>query len=531
METDIFRTEYEKLCSTLNDNINGKKDLVEWICQDKKSPKPNIEVDQNLIVPKVPVSKVGDVADQTYIGNAKVEFKGLKSAKYLIQQVGVYKLNKDTNKWEELKLNKDYTTKDTGEKIINDVSEGEKIEGKLAWTTNETGVVGINYVYYPSGYLPAKENGISNCKLLITGIDEGLEECDCRYFYKGHLFIPPTINVEGYGACEVNGIADNAFENNLEIKKVCLPDTMIYIGKKAFANCRNLENVYRPYTTHTINALKGINVNKCVADDAFEGIEHDIHIYGPREKYSDIFYSYAKNHNIIYIDSEMQGGILYKLDERAKTSSAIYFCRNSIGESAVTDNVNEWYPINDLNYSNDNDLILTSFYDKEEDQYYDLVSIGEQAFIYGLGFNNVEIPNTVKLIGYRAFEQCLGIITIFIPRETTQIQDTYLEKLDLTIRGYLGSEAEAFAKEHNIRFEEVNVKYRDISGDLKIDEEDIKALKEYIASKDELTPEQKKLADITGDGKLNINDVIKLKRYIKALTDEEVAQEHPDWLE
>ena len=79
---------------------------------------------------------------------------------------------------------------------------------------------------------------------------------------------------------------------------------------------------------------------------------------------------------------------------------------------------------------------------------------------------------------------------------------------------------------------------KDISGDGKIDIDDIVAIRRHITAQETgknkekwtLSEEKQKVADVTGDKIIDVNDIVKIRRYIAATEDETVAQKNPKWL-
>ena len=502
-------------------NIDG---LVNWIDVDDEYTIPDIEVDQTELNAKTPIEKVGNVEDQICIGNGKVEFKDLEKAKYVIKQVQAYKLNTDTNEWEALIPNKDYTTKDMGSQITNDVSESEKIEGVIG---------NFKYAYYPLGYPAAKEMGISNCNLIISGMVDINKDEENK-----SQTIPAEIGIQGYGTFEVNGIADNAFEGkNQPVEKLYLPDTIVYIGKKVFSGWYNLHELYIPFTAYTQNTISNLGGN-VVQNDAFEDASRTLKIYGPEKEFSDVAYSAAKEHGVEYLESEMLDGILYVLD--GNKLKAMKICMNTIGESAYADTKNVWY-----SKTWRDELKLPGYRNKYDYfRQYKLTEIAGDCFS-DVPVKNVELSNTVEKIDSKAFKNCKTLETILIPRGTTSISFDAFDGIDnLTIRGYANSYAEEFARSQDINFEviEDDVKVHDLTEDKKIDINDITVIFRYIKSRQggiyedygdvwNLSPEQLEIADVNKDGLINDDDISRLQLYIAARSNDKIAESHPDWLD
>lgn len=82
--------------------------------------------------------------------------------------------------------------------------------------------------------------------------------------------------------------------------------------------------------------------------------------------------------------------------------------------------------------------------------------IGDQAFSGG-NFKYVKLPDRAISIGFRAFANCQNLKKIYIPSQTTQIDDdAFGEARYLTIEGVPGSVAESYAKSHGFGFKPVS---------------------------------------------------------------------------
>ena len=92
---------------------------------------------------------------------------------------------------------------------------------------------------------------------------------------------------------------------------------------------------------------------------------------------------------------------------------------------------------------------------------------------------------------------------------------------NLIIRGYTGSFAETYAREHNIRFADVNATYTcgDIDGSDNIDSTDIYYALYYVANiavgnSGGLTREQIAAADVDGSGFVDSTDIYYMLYYV-----------------
>ena len=81
--------------------------------------------------------------------------------------------------------------------------------------------------------------------------------------------------------------------------------------------------------------------------------------------------------------------------------------------------------------------------------------IGERAFYCCYSLTSVEIPNTVKEIGQDAFIRRQSLTSVEIPDNVETIGEAAFDSRadDLTFYGAAGSVAEKYARENEIRFE------------------------------------------------------------------------------
>ena len=151
-----------------------------------------------------------------------------------------------------------------------------------------------------------------------------------------------------------------------------------------------------------------------------------------------------------------------------------------------------------------------------------MTTVGENAFSGCTGLTEITIPDSVTSIGDHAFDGCTGLKTITIPESVTSIGNgTFDNCNNLIIRGYTGSFAETYAREHNIRFADVNATYTcgDLDGSDNIDSTDIFYTMLYIANvavgnDGGLTAEQIAAADVDGNGTVDSTDSFYIMYYV-----------------
>lgn len=157
----------------------------------------------------------------------------------------------------------------------------------------------------------------------------------------------------------------------------------------------------------------------------------------------------------------------------------------------------------------------------------DLERIEADAFNGCDSLKSVTIPDGVKNIGDSAFYNCESLKDITIPKSVTSIGDMafgyYLKniitKVDLTIYGYRNTAAEAYADEHGFTFIALDdVKKGDLNGNNKIDASDLLRVKSHIKHVKLLTGNDFDTADIDGDGTINAKDLLKMKAHMKGIS-------------
>ena len=83
-----------------------------------------------------------------------------------------------------------------------------------------------------------------------------------------------------------------------------------------------------------------------------------------------------------------------------------------------------------------------------------VVSLGDDCFYGCESLNSVTLPASMNSIGDSALANCHALTTVvFLNRNTAIGSDAFNWSTSLTIRGYAGSTAEAYARENNIPFE------------------------------------------------------------------------------
>lgn len=188
-------------------------------------------------------------------------------------------------------------------------------------------------------------------------------------------------------------IADEAFNGCKSLSTIIFPDSVLYIGKKAFKNCKLLENIVFP------------NVVYSIGKNAFNNT------------------AYYKN------NANWQDGILYFgnciIEAKDKKSHCInkdihVIAHGAFSSCTSTEHI-EWLAKNCWCY---HDLSSDSPFNWNLNS----ITFGDSVeYIYprlcqGLEkITHINIPNSVKGIGYRAFEDCISLTTITLPNSESYI--------------------------------------------------------------------------------------------------------------
>ena len=161
--------------------------------------------------------------------------------------------------------------------------------------------------------------------------------------------------------------------------------------------------------------------------------------------------------------------------------------------------------------------------------------IGYTAFGDDNGLAEIKIPESVSIIEQGAFR---GISTTVTISPATEIIGAYPNKVpaetlsigpipprhpltdepicafssDCVIRGYRGTEADRYAQEWGLAFDEIGTDAGDVNIDSKVNMSDAVSLQRYLLGR--YVPTGAYYGDMTGDGNVNVYDMIALKDEI-----------------
>ena len=202
-----------------------------------------------------------------------------------------------------------------------------------------------------------------------------------------------------------NNVDDGAFQNNIEVTSITLPNTVQTIGTNAFNASSNLKTIY---------ALGATNISV----NAFAGID----------TINDAGITLSLSNNVGYAKAEFWGTTTNKLSILSEPPKVpqngdvtIEFVNDLIRYKKAIEPSGIWNGV----------LIATDFIDA--------TSIGEKAFFENTELKAIELPLTLKFIGPNAFDGATNLTTISAPgveviHENGLLRTTSLLKIELSYR-------------------------------------------------------------------------------------------------
>ncbi|MCH5317356.1 MAG: leucine-rich repeat domain-containing protein [Eubacterium sp.] len=247
--------------------------------------------------------------------------------------------------------------------------------------------------------------------------------------------------------------------------KVIFPENVMSIGLMAFSGCSNLEELFIPYNTTEIDNMSFFvcsNIKRIVVDSANE-------MYDSRNECNAIIETAINKlivgcnntvipEDICIIESEAFAYLNGLMDIRIPENvvfideNAFLMCNNI--ESINVDKKNLRYDSGDNCHAIidklENKLVLGC---KNTVIPNGLKIIGQKSFEDCKGLERITIPDCVEKIECQAFGSCNNLTEITIPKSVSKIEIAAFSKCEkLTINCYSGSYAEEYAKENDIKF-------------------------------------------------------------------------------
>ncbi len=150
----------------------------------------------------------------------------------------------------------------------------------------------------------------------------------------------------------------------------------------------------------------------------------------------------------------------------------------------------------------------------------------EQEAFYGCkSLESIELSEGVTSISANAFNNCLAMKSVTVPKSVTYIGTRALgysdsNKIDnFVINGYKGTDAQRYANENNITFNDMDtVLVGDTNKDKSVNVADVTYLQMYLAGEttsiDINNMADIKRADLNGDGNIDVLDVTEIQNLI-----------------
>ena len=223
----------------------------------------------------------------------------------------------------------------------------------------------------------------------------------------------------------VTRIGDNAFENNVNLTNICIPNSVKVIGKNAFSSCTNLTNVV---------ISKGVTY---ISDYAFSSCASLTNIVIPEGL------TYINNYTFLNCSNLESAVIPEGITSIGK--GAFSFCSNlkDINMPSTLTSIDEEsfkgccslthitipsgvMHIGSGSFSGCSSLIEASIPEGVE-------SIEGNTFVLCVNLKSIQLPSTILKIENNAFTGCSNLINVEIPTEVTKIGiDAFRECISLT---------------------------------------------------------------------------------------------------
>ncbi len=216
-------------------------------------------------------------------------------------------------------------------------------------------------------------------------------------------------NVIGY---EVTAIFDEVFMNNDTVESVTIPETVKYIHRDNFEDCKRLKKVYVPESVKRID------------ENCFEQCSAELEIVGAVDSYA---YDYARKNGVKFEEDEE-----YQKDSDKTSNSSLYKYEFLSGNFKYT-----YYE--DCGYWDDGWFVT----DEEQDNIAITAYIGsdknvvipaeidgktvrgifDEVFMNNNDIDSVRIPNTIKRIHRDNFENCSNLKEVYLTKSVERIDE------------------------------------------------------------------------------------------------------------
>ena len=320
----------------------------------------------------------------------------------------------------------------------------------------------------------------------------------------------------------VTEIAYSAFEKNPEMTELVIADSVQKLGFRAFSECEALEKVVIPKQITSVTDYAFFNC---------DNLEHVVMEEGVTAICAGAFSSCDRLADIV-IPETVNRIETYALRttpwmEKQQKENPLVIINHILvdgtcckGDVVIPEDVVWLSPY--VFYSFDECHIRSVVIPDG------ITEIPYCAFNQCQELTSVTIPDTVEHIDARAFSDCTQLREITIPSSVREFGHSVFSGTDLTIKGYTGSAAEAYAEEYEIPFVAIGSavpgqtepRCGDANTDGSFDIADAVLASRYIVADADavLTDAGRLNADVTGDGAIQPDDVtMMLQRIAKKI--------------
>lgn len=383
------------------------------------------------------------------------------------------------------------------------------------------------------------------------------------------VVIPDTVeyNGEQYTVTTLESYAVNSYD---AVVNLVLPSTLEGMNDTSFMNCLGLEQITinSPLTIKNSAWKYKLNIRNLYCNDRNIVFEEKALDSCTRAKSNDkygldfVLYgyagstaeTYAKNNKIKFVDYDnplpvqneefVVDGFKYRVKDDGKTAAIFDFegkndvtsitfpgtvsykgvnLPTGICNYALSENTN----IKEVVFSEGAEKLFPNTFSKSAIEKVvfpkSFKKISDRAFAGCSSLKEVVINSDVEL-GRYAFLNCTALENLYCYAENINFDDAFknFNAENLTIHGYPGSTAEAFATSNNVKFvpldkpvEYIDVMLGDADGNGRISIIDATLIQKHIAKLGEIASQEAQLAaDVNGDKRISVLDATFIQKHL-----------------